>query len=479
MLGIITLFFAAGRTFDIVTLNRLALTGHIAHNLLLVGALLLLLGVVGKSAQFPLHVWLPDAMAGPTPVSALIHAATMVVAGVYLVARVYGVFLTGLSIGPLGNGLNALALIGGITVIIGAALAFVQNDVKRVLAYSTISQLGYMVMALGVGAWTAGVFHLFTHAFFKALLFLGSGALIHSVHSNNMSDMGGLRKHMPTTFWTFIVGSLALAGIFPLAGFWSKDEILLGASRGGYPLFLVVGVIGAFMTAAYMTRACYLIFWGEYRGEGHPHEAPPSMAWPLRILAVGSIAAGWLSAFGFHGFPSWVSFDVEGVTREVIHEYAFSVPLAAISLGVALIGIGVAYGYYFANKGPHGLTRRSGLARAGYHFLEEKYYLDKIYIDGVIRPIQYPIARAIYWFDQHIIDGFVNGVAWVCRKVANFVYDVVDQKIVDGVANGAGFTAEESGGILRYIQTGRVQQYAAVLFGASALFGLILVLTVS
>jgi NADH-quinone oxidoreductase subunit L len=477
MLGIITLFYAAHRTFDIGILNRLALTGGISHHLLLVGALLLLLGVVGKSAQFPLHVWLPDAMAGPTPVSALIHAATMVVAGVYLVARIYGVFLTGLSIGPLGNGINALALIGGITVIIGAALAFVQNDVKRVLAYSTISQLGYMVMALGVGAWTAGVFHLFTHAFFKALLFLGSGALIHSVHSNNMSDMGGLRKYMPTTFWTFLVGSLALAGIFPLAGFWSKDEILLGASRGGYPLFLWVGVIGAFMTAAYMTRACYLIFWGEYRGEGHPHEAPPSMAWPLRILAVGSIGAGWVSAFGFHGFPTWVSFDVAGVTREVIHEYAFSVPLAAISLAVAFIGIGVAYGYYFANKGPHGLIKRNGLARAGYHFLEEKYYLDALYLNGVIRPIQYPIARAVYWFDQHIIDGFVNGVAFVSRKVAGFIYNVVDQKIVDGAVNGAGFTAEESGGLLRYIQTGRVQQYAAVLFGAAALFGLILVLT--
>ncbi|MBV8983045.1 MAG: NADH-quinone oxidoreductase subunit L [Acidimicrobiia bacterium] len=477
MLGVITLFFAAGKTFDIATLNRLALTNGISHHLLLVGALLLLLGVVGKSAQFPLHVWLPDAMAGPTPVSALIHAATMVVAGVYLVARVYGVFLSGLSIGPAGNGINLLALIGGITVIIGAALAFVQDDVKRVLAYSTISQLGYMVMALGVGAWTAGIFHLFTHAFFKALLFLGSGSLIHAVHSNNMSDMGGLRKKMPTTFWTFIVGSLALAGIFPLAGFWSKDEILLGASRGGYPVFLWVGVIGAFMTAAYMTRACYLVFWGEYRGEGHPHESPPTMAWPLRILAVGSIGAGWLSAFGFHGFPSWVSFDVEGVTHEVIHEYAFSVPLAAISLGVAVIGIGVAYAYYFRDAGPHGLTRRSGLARAGYHFLEEKYFLDKIYINGIIRTIQYPIARGMYWFDQHIIDGFVNGVAFVSRKVSGFVYDVIDQKVVDGAVNGAGFTAEESGGLLRYIQTGRVQQYAAVLFGAAAMFGLILVLT--
>ncbi|MBV9043448.1 MAG: hypothetical protein JOZ68_20840, partial [Acidimicrobiia bacterium] len=273
------------------------------------------------------------------------------------------------------------------------------------------------------------------------------------------------------------VGSAALAGLFPLAGFWSKDEILLGADKGGYPLFLWVGVIGAFMTAAYMTRACYMIFWGEYRGEGHPHEAPPSMAWPMRLLAVGAVAAGWLSAFGIHDFPTWVHFDVAGVTREVVHEYAFSLPLATISLAVALIGVGVGYGYYFANKGPHGLTKRNGLARAGYHFLEEKYFLDKIYINGIIRTIQYPIARGMYWFDQHIIDGFVNGVAFVSRKVSGFVYDVIDQKVVDGAVNGAGFTAEESGGLLRYIQTGRVQQYAAVLFGAAAMFGLILVLT--
>ena len=478
MLGVITLFFAAGRDFNIEHLNQLAVTGNISHHLLLVGGVLLFIGVIGKSAQFPLHVWLPDAMAGPTPVSALIHAATMVVAGVYLIARVYGVFLAGFSIGPHAGGVNLVALIGGITVIIGAALAFVQDDVKRVLAYSTISQLGYMVMALGVGAWTAGVFHLFTHAFFKALLFLGSGALIHAVHSNNMSDMGGLRKRMPTTFWTFIVGSLALAGIFPLAGFWSKDEILVGAAHGGYPAFFWVGLIGAFMTAAYMTRACYLIFFGEYRGEGHPHEAPPSMAWPLRILAVGSIGAGWLSMGSFvHAFPDWVRFEIPGV-GELAPEHAFSVPLAALSLGVAVIGIGVAFGYYFRDLGPHGLTERSAPARAGYRFLEEKYFLDKLYINGVIRTIQYPIAKAAYWFNQRVIDGIVNGVGVVSQAVAGFVYNVIDQKVVDGAVNGAGFTAEESGGLLRYIQTGRVQQYAAVLFGAVGIFALILVLTV-
>ncbi len=294
MLGIITLFFAAGRTFDIEHLNQAALTGEIGHGVLLAGAALLFLGVMGKSAQFPLHVWLPDAMAGPTPVSALIHAATMVVAGVYLVARLYGVFFEGFSIDA--GGINFVALIGGITVLIAAGLAFVQDDVKKVLAYSTVSQLGYMVMALGCGAWTAAVFHLFTHAFFKALLFLGSGSLIHAVHSNNMSEMGGLRKYMPTTYWTFLVGSLALAGIFPLAGFWSKDEILNGAGEGGFPLFVAVGIAGAFMTAAYMTRACYLIFAGEYRGHGHPHESPPSMRWPLVILAVPAAVAGFLNA---------------------------------------------------------------------------------------------------------------------------------------------------------------------------------------
>src|SRR3989440_3448538 len=201
MLGVITLFFAAGQNFNIEVINRMALTGDISHGLVLAGGLLLFLGVMGKSAQFPLHVWLPDAMAGPTPVSALIHAATMVVAGVYLVARVYGVFWSGFSIEA--GGINWVALIGGITMIIAAALAFVQDDIKRVLAYSTVSQLGYMVAALGVGAWTAGVFHLFTHAFFKALLFLGSGSVIHAVHSNNMSEMGGLEKSRPTTFCTF------------------------------------------------------------------------------------------------------------------------------------------------------------------------------------------------------------------------------------------------------------------------------------
>src|SRR5215213_6625488 len=261
MTGIITLFFAAGRSFDIEHLNHEALTGAIGHGTLLVGASLLFLGVMGKSAQFPLHVWLPDAMAGPTPVSALIHAATMVVAGVYLVARLYGVFFAGFSIEV--GGTNLVAIIGAITVIIAALLAFVQDDVKKVLAYSTVSQLGYMVMALGVGAWTAAVFHLFTHAFFKALLFLGSGSLIHAVHSNNMSEMGGMRKSMPITFWTMLIGSLALAGIFPLAGFWSKDELLVVAQEEHVTWLFVVFLITAVITAFYTIRMVLLTFFGD------------------------------------------------------------------------------------------------------------------------------------------------------------------------------------------------------------------------
>ena len=472
MLGIILLFFAAGRSFDIANLNFLALTGGIEQGLLFAGGALLFLGVMGKSAQFPLHVWLPDAMAGPTPVSALIHAATMVVAGVYLVARLYGVFWTGFDIEA--GGINPVALIGGITVIIAALLAFVQDDVKKVLAYSTVSQLGYMVMALGVGAWTAAVFHLFTHAFFKANLFLGSGSLIHAVHSNNMSDMGGMRRHMPTTFWTFIVGSIALAGIPPLAGFWSKDEILNGAYADGYPLFLAVGLVGAFMTAAYMTRACYLIFAGEYRGHGHPHESPPSMVWPLRILAGLSVVVGLLNAPGIARFTDWVAFEVEGAPH-FLHHHDFNIGLAALSTIVALAGVGAAAGYYLRGAFK-GLTAKSGLFATGHKVLVNKYYLDALFVDGIVRAIQYPVAKAAYWVNQRVLDGAVNAVGKGAQGAAHVTYDYIDQMLIDGAVNGAGMSAGESGESLRHTQTGRVQQYAAYLFGASALAALILVI---
>src|ERR687891_242761 len=253
MFGIFALFILAG-TFNITEINHLAEEGEIAGAGLTIAALLLFCGAIGKSAQFPLHVWLPDAMAGPTPVSALIHAATMVVAGIYLVGRMFIVFE------HAEAALDIVAIIACVTMLIAAVLALIQDDIKKVLAYSTISQLGYMMAALGVGAYTAGIFHLFTHAFFKALLFLGAGSLIHAVHSNNMSDMGGLRRFMPVTFWTFLIGAVALAGIPPLAGFWSKDEIIAEAFREEQIGLWAISVLTALLTAFYMARAISLTF---------------------------------------------------------------------------------------------------------------------------------------------------------------------------------------------------------------------------
>src|SRR4051812_5413139 len=321
MIGMITLFWASG-SFDILRINQMANGGDIEHLLLFVAAACLTAAVMSKSGQFILHTWLPDAMAGPTPVSALIHAATMVVAGIFMVARLYSVFFHGLSIGD-GN-MNLLAVIGGVTVIGGAGLAFVQSDIKKVLAYSTVSQLGYMVMALGVGAWVAALFHLFTHAFFKAGLFLGSGSVAHSVHSFDMKeDMGGMKKFMPKTYLTFLICSGALIGIPPLAGFWSKDEILTGGhslgANNAYEVFMIVGIIGAFMTAAYMTRCIYLTFFGEPRGAAadphhHPHESGPVIVYPLYILTFFAVVTGLAN---FPWGPDWVKLRFEHYIQPV------------------------------------------------------------------------------------------------------------------------------------------------------------------
>jgi len=481
LVGISLLFFAAHQTFNWATINEMALKGQIDHTLLFWGALALMLAVIGKSGQFPLHTWLPDAMAGPTPVSALLHAATMVVAGVYLVARTYGVFWAAFSIGAhthAHQGVNVLAVIGGITIIIGALLAFVQDDIKKVLAYSTVSQLGYMVMALASGAWVGGIFHLFTHAFFKACLFLGAGSVSHSGshHSFDMKkDMGGLKKYMPVTYTTFVIASAALAGIFPLSGFWSKDEILLSAGRNGYWWFTAVGVIGAALTAAYMTRCIYLTFHGEYRGHGHPHESPRMITVPLVILAGLSVCSGWLNAFGLHYFADWTRNEVFVLAK--VKDYPFNVPLAAGALGLALVA-GAFVGFFYVREEfkLRGMTTRSNLARTGHEFLLNKYYLDHLYEDIIVRGIREPIANGAYWFNQTIIDGIVNGVGTYSRKVADFVYNGIDQTLVDGAVNGVGQGAEGSGSALRTLQTGRVQFYAAILFAAAALLGLGLVL---
>jgi len=483
LVGMSILFFGAHQSFNWETINEMALKGQMSHTLLFWAALALTVAVIGKSAQFPLHTWLPDAMAGPTPVSALIHAATMVVAGVYLVARTYGVFWAAFSIGPATHahhGINILAVIGGVTIIIAALLAFVQDDIKKVLAYSTISQLGYMVMALACGAWVGGIFHLFTHAFFKACLFLGAGSVSHSGahHSFDMKkDMGGLKKHMPITFWTFAISSAALAGIFPLAGFWSKDEILLSSGRNGYWWFTAVGIVGAMLTAAYMTRCIYLTFFGEYRGHGHPHESSRAITVPLVILAALSVSAGWLNAFGLHYFADWTRNQVFVLAN--VKDYPFSLPLAGVALGFALVAAGFA-GYYYVREEfkLRGLTERSSVAKAGHELLLNKYYLDHLYTGIIIKGIREPLAQGAYWFNQNIIDAIVNGVAKYTKVIAAFVYEGIDQTVIDGAVNSLGIGAEEGGQSLRTLQSGRVQQYAAILFAAAALLALGLLLFV-
>jgi NADH-quinone oxidoreductase subunit L len=469
---------ALGGTFNIFELNHLAEEGEIAGTSLTIAALLMFGGAVSKSAQFPLYVWLPDAMAGPTPVSALIHAATMVVAGIYMVARMFLVFE------HAGSALDVVAIVAAITMLLAAILALVQDDIKKVLAYSTISQLAYMMAALGVGAYTAAIFHLFTHAFFKALLFLGAGSLIHAVHSNNMSDMGGLRKYMPHTFKTFLIGSLALAGIFPLAGFFSKDEIIGGALRSASDgaqvaawAVLISGLITAFLTALYMTRAVVKTFWGEYRGHGTPHESGGAMVTPLWILAVAAVVVGFLGfpplPNGWHGpFSSWIT--VPGHEHhgfEVL--YNVVLPIGATIIAVAAIALGAALF----------LQRRWNIDILGgpfawlYRFVEHRYYLDEFYLNGIVRPVQYPISRAAYWSNQKIFDGIVNGTAAATVALSRPTYAVIDQQVVDFAVNGAAGITGASGGLLRYIQSGNIQRYAAVLFAAVALFVALFALT--
>ena len=508
LIGVIMTFFlvqsATGRgSFNTVAVNQAALSGKVSHTLVLWCAVGLMFGIIGKSGQFPLHTWLPDAMAGPTPVSALIHAATMVVAGVFLGARLFPVFFEGFSIG--GGGINFMAAVGGITVIIGAALAFVQDDIKKVLAYSTISQLGYMVMGLGVGAWVAAIFHLFTHAFFKADLFLGAGSVSHSGshHSFDMKkDMGGLRKYMPQTFWTFIIGTVALCGIFPLAGFWSKDEILVNANANGYPTFLIVGLIGAFMTAAYMTRCVYLVFFGEYRGghhgethatdvgdelvehdladvqhadevahHGEPHESNGLITGPLWVLSFFAVFVGLLNAPGIEKFTEW--FEPRFAFPEV-PEAKFAIGWAVVSVAVALAGFGASYLYYWKSIGAVQLSERNRLAYAGKQFLVNKYYLDVLYTDIIVGSIKGPIARAAYWFNQHVIDNVLNYTGRGARELGKVTYKYIDQRGVDGIVNGIGIGTGEAGGAVRQIQTGRLQFYALMLVLAVGVFALVL-----
>jgi NADH-quinone oxidoreductase subunit L len=377
--------------------------------------LLLLLGAAGKSAQIPLYVWLPDAMEGPTPVSALIHAATMVTAGVYMVARSSALFLKA----PLA--LETVALVGLATAVFAASIGLVQNDIKRVFAYSTVSQLGYMFLALGVGAFSAGIYHLMTHAFFKALLFLGAGSVIHALGGEqDLRKMGGLRHKTPITFATLLCAGVAIAGVPPFSGFHSKDAILLAAHHHA-PWMYWVGVATASMTAFYVFRALFLCFWGEPRSEHHPHESPPVMWAPLAVLAVLSLAGGYIPVPRF----------LEPLFPPAHGEH--SPALVAISVAAGLAGIALAYWIYVARPGLAG--RMAAALATPYRILLNKYYVDEIYAAAVVQPV------------------VAGSQSWLWRGA--------DVRLIDGFMNGIGSAARRAGMVLRRLQSGNIRSYAA------------------
>ncbi len=429
--------------------------------------LFLFVGATGKSAQIPLYVWLPDAMQGPTPVSALIHAATMVTAGVYMIARLHFLF----SMAPFT--LEVIATIGVLTALFAATIALVQEDIKRVLAYSTISQLGYMFLGAGVAAYGASVFHLMTHAFFKACLFLGSGSIIHALGGEqDMRKMGGLRSHMPYTFWTFAIAVLAIAGTPLTAGFFSKDEILWQAfsSPHGSPALWLAGVIGAGLTAFYMFRQFFLVFFGECRADSHVqahlHESPKVMTLPLVLLAIGSIAAGWIglpTILGGSRFAEWLE-PVFGAAHEAgASASSMEETLMAVSVAVAALGFFVAYLMYY--KRTLSPDRFSSLAGGFFYWLfYRKYFIDEIYqfvfVGGTLL-----LARIGAAIDYYIIDFIVDG----CAKLTAFISwldGLFDNYVVDGIVNLVADSTFEAGNKFRKVQTGNINSYLYVILGA-------------
>ncbi|ABZ84760.1 proton-translocating NADH-ubiquinone oxidoreductase, chain l [Heliomicrobium modesticaldum Ice1] len=385
--------------------------------------ILVFIGPIGKSGQFPLHVWLPDAMEGPSPVSALIHAATMVVAGVYLVARAFTLF----QVAPEAQ--HFVAYIGGFTAFFAASIALTQREMKRILAYSTVSQLGYMMMALGVGSLTASMFHLMTHAFFKALMFLAAGSALHALHGTaDIFEMGGLRKKMPWTAAFMVIGTLAIAGIPPFAGFWSKDEILLMTKLHGFTDLYILASLTAFMTAFYMSRMVFVAFFGKENPKNHPHESPWNMILPMAVLAVLAIVGGLVGTpWTEHGFGYWVRYG------EYHHpEVDWSVMGGSVVLAVA--GISLAWAIYGAKLiDNEKLARRAGIL---YTLSYRKFFIDEIY-QAINKTLVAGTARFLYWVDIHIVDGFI-----------------------DGLADGTGWAGRR----LRRVQTGQLQHYAMIFF---------------
>ena len=502
VLGVMLLFAHFGTIdFQEIAAKAAPLATETTFGWISAATLLLFVGATGKSAQIPLYVWLPDAMEGPTPVSALIHAATMVTAGVYMIGRNAVLFT------HAPQTLEIIAVVGALTAFIAGTIGVVQTDIKRVLAYSTVSQLGYMFLAMGVGAYTAGIFHLYTHAFFKALLFLGSGAVIHALHGEqDLRHMGGLRKELPITYWTFLIGALAIAGVPGLAGFFSKDEILYRTFATGHTVLYVLGVLTALMTAAYMFRLVFLAFHGERRaaagvaahehaahghaghddhqghhGAGHLHDAPAPMALALVVLAAGSILAGYIglpSVLGgsnrlehwlepsltvhattteTHGFgmesamePTPVAEDHEthaaAETSSAEHE-GMELSLMALSTAIAFAGIGIAA--FFFLKNPAAADSLAAQFSGLHRLLLNKYFVDELYEAAIVRPAT--------WCSEHVL------------------WKVVDARGIDGVVNGTASGVGGLGAVLRLAQTGSVRAYAAaILSGAVVLLGYVL-----
>jgi len=485
ILGMLLMFALLG-TVRFVDVNAALRSGNFqaeagSFGVLSIMALLLFVGATGKSAQFPLYVWLPDAMEGPTPVSALIHAATMVTAGVYMVARSAALF----QLTP--NTSTIVASVGAFTAILAATIALVQNDIKRVLAYSTISQLGYMFLALGVGAYWVAIFHLFTHAFFKALLFLCSGSVIHAMGGEqDMRHMGALRDKIPITHWTMWIASVAIAGIPGFAGFFSKDEILWQAysSPSGSKVLWLIGLVTAGMTAFYMWRLMNMTFYGKshVRPEvaAHIHESPASMTIPLTLLAVGGVFAGWLSvphawtAFArFHGFEHWLAPAFASAATEAAAEGAHSAStewiLMSVSVAIAIIGIVVArYFYHHKPEIPHTLEKS---LRPLHSFLYNKCYVDEVYDFLFVNGLGKGGGEVLGAFDRNVVDGAVNGAGWLTR-FSSRVSIWWDTWIVDGAVRFSSFTVKLLSYPVCILQTGRLQAYALfVVVGILVFFG--------
>lgn len=455
--------------------------------------LLIFFGTVGKSAQFPLHVWLPDAMEGPTPVSAMIHAATMVSAGVYLALRFFPLISAGWTPGSaLTPTMMAMAAIGAFSALFSASIALAQRDIKRVLAYSTISQLAYMVAALGVGAYVAAAFHLVTHAFFKALLFLGSGSVIHgmehgvlhtgeSIDPQDMFNMGGLRKKMPVTFWTFLAGGLALSG-FPLvtAGFWSKDEILSGVLKGGSMVVFVVLALSALLTAFYTARQIALTFLGKPRTASaeHAHETKPVMTLPLVVLAFFAVTAGWVGipeTFPFLGglLPNWFEHFVGSMLLEHgesgLAEHS-SLPLV-VSLTVAPLGLLLGWWIYRSLPEKADDPLRVFLGPV-YTLLKNKYYVDELYERVFIRPaIWLADIFTVEWVDRKVIDGIVDGIGHFGLWLGQVFSSYFDIPVITGTGDTMAAGTRRLGAGLKWFQTGRVQQYMIMVIAVVVVLG--------